>query len=154
MLEGKFGLPKMLIKDSGLNSGFMIPQYTAAALVSENKGLCFPSSADSIPTSMGQEDHVSMGSISGRKAYQIALNVEYILAIELLYALQAIDYRRPGTSSDLLEKIHAILRTKVDHVEKDRVFGKDIETLHRIIHDGSLLDFINNTASTLNLDIQ
>lgn len=153
MLEGKFGLPKMLIKDSGLNSGFMIPQYTAAALVSENKGMCFPASADSIPTSMGQEDHVSMGSISGRKAYNIALNVEYVLAIELLYALQAIDYRRPGTSSDFLERIHAFLRTKVDHVEKDRVFGQDIETLHEIIHDGSLLEFIENTAAELNIDL-
>jgi histidine ammonia-lyase len=154
MLEGKFGLPKMLIENSGLNSGFMIPQYTAAALVSENKTMCFPASADSIPTSMGQEDHVSMGSISGRKAYQIILNVEYVLAIELLYALQAIDYRRPGTSSELLEKTHAYLRTIVAHTEQDRIFGNDIEALHKIIHDGSLLTFINETAKSLQLDLQ
>jgi histidine ammonia-lyase len=116
--------------------------------------MCFPASADSIPTSMGQEDHVSMGSISGRKAYQIILNVEYVLAIELLYALQAIDYRRPGTSSELLEKTHAYLRTIVAHTEQDRIFGNDIEALHKIIHDGSLLTFINETAKSLQLDLQ
>jgi histidine ammonia-lyase len=154
MLEGKFGLPKMLIQNSGLNSGFMIPQYTAAALVSENKTMCFPASADSIPTSMGQEDHVSMGSISGRKAFQIVLNVEYVLAIELLYALQAIDYRRPATSSEILERIHAHLRKLVAHTEQDRIFGNDIEALHRIINDGSLLDFINETALSLKLELQ
>src|SRR5690606_30805370 len=86
IIEGRYGLPKLLMEDTGLNSGFMIPQYSAAALVSENKGLCFPSSADSIPTSLGQEDHVSMGSIGGRKLNQIIDNVEYVLGIELLYA--------------------------------------------------------------------
>ena len=154
MLEGKFGLPTMLIKDGGLHSGFMIPQYTAAALVSENKGLCFPASCDSIPTSLGQEDHVSMGSISGRKAYQVAQNVEFVLAIELLYALQAIDYRRPSTSSELLEKVHSFLRKKVDHVESDRIFGEDINTLQQMIADGSLLAYVIEQAQLLNVELK
>jgi histidine ammonia-lyase len=89
------GLPKLLMKETGLNSGFMIPQYTTAALVSENKSLCFPASADSIPTSLGQEDHVSMGSISARKALQIAGNVVKILGIELFCASQGFDFRKP-----------------------------------------------------------
>jgi len=88
------GLPKLLMKETGLNSGFMIPQYTTAALVSENKSLCFPASADSIPTSLGQEDHVSMGSISARKALQIAGNLEKILGIELFCAAQGFDFRK------------------------------------------------------------
>src|SRR5690606_32751627 len=99
IIEGRYGLPKLLIRDAGLNSGFMIPQYTTAALASENKSLCFPSSADSIPTSLGQEDHVSMGSISGRKLNKIIDHLEYIQAIELLYAAQAMDFRRPLRSS-------------------------------------------------------
>ncbi len=98
MIEGRYGLPKLLIQDAGLNSGFMIPQYTTAALVTENKTLCFPASADSVPTSLGQEDHVSMGSISGRKLNQVIGNLEYILAIELLYAAQAVGFRRPMKS--------------------------------------------------------
>ncbi|HEY0272993.1 MAG TPA: histidine ammonia-lyase, partial [Chitinophaga sp.] len=93
LLEGKWGLPMLLMKDTGLNSGFMIPQYTTAALVTENKTLCFPASADSIPTSLGQEDHVSMGSISGRKLNTILDNLEYIQAIELMCACQAIEFR-------------------------------------------------------------
>ena len=95
LLEGKWGLPLLLMNDVGLNSGFMIPQYTTAALVTENKTLCFPASADSIPTSLGQEDHVSMGSISGRKLEMVLENLEYILAIELMTACQAIEFRRP-----------------------------------------------------------
>ncbi|RYG41321.1 MAG: histidine ammonia-lyase, partial [Chitinophagaceae bacterium] len=103
LLEGKWGLPMLLMNNVGLNSGFMIPQYTTAALVTENKTLCFPASADSIPTSLGQEDHVSMGSISGRKLSRIIDNLENILGIELLTACQAIEFRRPLKSSALLE---------------------------------------------------
>src|SRR6185503_8682640 len=106
LLEGKWGLPLLLMNNVGLNSGFMIPQYTTAALVSENKTLCFPSSADSIPTSLGQEDHVSMGSISGRKLSRVMDNLEFIMAIELLSACQAIEFRRPLKSSGLLEFAH------------------------------------------------
>jgi histidine ammonia-lyase len=110
LLEGKWGLPMLLMKDVGLNSGFMIPQYTTAALVSENKTLCFPASADSIPTSLGQEDHVSMGSISARKVNTILDNLEHILAIELLTACQAIEFRRPHKSSPVLEFAHDYVR--------------------------------------------
>ncbi|MEJ2535435.1 MAG: imidazolonepropionase, partial [Gammaproteobacteria bacterium] len=95
LLEGHDGLPKLLMEDTGVNSGFMIPQYTAAALVSENKVLCHPASVDSIPTSLGQEDHVSMGSISALKLLGVLHNVERVLAVELLTAAQALDFRRP-----------------------------------------------------------
>lgn len=133
-LEGKIeGLPQLLMKNTGINSGFMLPQYTSAALVSENKSLVFPASADSIPTSLGQEDHVSMGSISGRKALQIITNLEQVLAIELLCAAQAFDFRRPLKSSKILEACHAYVRTQVDHAEADRVFAHDIATAHRIV---------------------
>jgi histidine ammonia-lyase len=138
LLEGKYGLPRLLIKDAGLNSGLMIPQYTAAALVTENKTLCFPASADSIPTSLGQEDHVSMGSISARKLNTIIGNLEYILAIELLSAAQGIDLRRPLQSSPLLEKVHALVRTKVAFIDKDRIFAGDIEALRNLIADGAI----------------
>lgn len=146
MLEGRFGLPKLLIEDAGLNSGFMIPQYTTAALVTENKTLCFPASADSIPTSLGQEDHVSMGSISGRKLNQVLDNLEYIQAIELLYAIQAIDFRRPLKSSPILEACHDFVRESVSFASEDRVFAKDINQLHQLISKGKLLVFCNNFA--------
>ncbi len=126
LLEGKWGLPVLLMKDVGLNSGFMIPQYTTAALVTENKTLCFPSSADSIPTSLGQEDHVSMGSISGRKLNRVMDNVEFILAIELMSACQAIEFRRPLKSSALLEYAHDYVREFVSFAEEDRIFAEDI----------------------------
>lgn len=128
-LEGNSpGLPKLLMKDTGINSGYMILQYTSAALASENKSLCFPASADSIPTSLGQEDHVSMGSISGRKALQIVENVEKILAIELLTAAQAFEFRKPLKSGVVLDEIHKFIRTRVPFAERDRVFADDIET--------------------------
>lgn len=133
-LEGTVeGLPQLLMKNTGINSGFMLPQYTSAALASENKSLVHPASADSIPTSLGQEDHVSMGSISGRKALQIITNLEQILAIELLCAAQAFDFRRPLKSSEILEAAHAYVRSQVDHAEEDRVFAHDIATAHRIV---------------------
>ncbi|RYZ15437.1 MAG: histidine ammonia-lyase, partial [Chitinophagaceae bacterium] len=127
LLEGKWGLPLLLMKDVGLNSGFMIPQYTTAALVTENKTLCFPASADSIPTSLGQEDHVSMGSISGRKLGKVLDNLEYILAIELISAAQAIEFRRPLKSNALLECAHDHLRQSVGFAEEDRIFADDIQ---------------------------
>ncbi len=133
LLEGKFGLPRLLTDKGGLNSGFMIPQYTTAALVTENKSLCFPPSADSVPTSLGQEDHVSMGSISSRKFNQILNNLEKILAIELMYAAQAIDFRRPNTLSDILEKNFAIIRKKVSKLEEDRILKDDIYNLIEMV---------------------
>ena len=129
LLEGKYGLPRLLVASGGLNSGLMIPQYTAAALVTENKTLCFPASADSIPTSMGQEDHVSMGSISGRKFNQILGNLEKILAIELMYGAQALEFRRPLTSSDLIEETHALIRSKVPKLVDDRLLKNDIAAI-------------------------
>lgn len=147
MIEGRYGLPKLLIEDAGLNSGFMIPQYTTAALVTENKTLCFPASADSVPTSLGQEDHVSMGSISGRKLMQVIGNLEYILAIELLYAAQAIDFRRPLQSAKIIEACHHHVREKVSFAKKDRIFAYDIAALHQIITDKSLIRVANTVAA-------
>lgn len=143
MLEGRYGLPRLLLEDTGLNSGFMIPQYTTAALVSENKSLCFPASADSIPTSLGQEDHVSMGSISGRKFHSVLDNLEYILAIELLYAAQALEFRRPLKSSLVLEEIFNEIRKYVDFATKDRSFSYDINTLHQLIKSSTLTDIVS-----------
>ncbi len=146
LLEGKWGLPMLLMKDVGLNSGFMIPQYTTAALVTENKTLCFPASADSIPTSLGQEDHVSMGSISGRKLNQVIDNLESILAIELMSACQAIEFRRPLKSSELLEFAHEYVRKFVGFAEEDRIFAEDINAIRNIIHDYSFVKNVNAFA--------
>ncbi len=143
-LEGNSpGVPKLLMKDTGINSGYMMLQYTSAALASENKGLCFPSSADSIPTSLGQEDHVSMGSISGRKALQVIENVEKILAIELLTAAQAFEFRKPLKSGVFLDEIHKEIRKKVAFAEKDRVFAEDIEKGIEMIRDKTLIKVID-----------
>jgi histidine ammonia-lyase len=135
LLEGKYGLPRLLTKSGGLNSGFMIPQYTTAALVTENKSLCFPPSADSIPTSLGQEDHVSMGSISGRQFNQILGNLEKIIAIELMYAAQALEFRRPNTFSEIIEKNYDIIREKVDKLEEDRLLKDDINNMILLVEN-------------------
>jgi histidine ammonia-lyase len=153
LLEGKFGLPMLLMNDVGLNSGFMIPQYTTAALVTENKTLCFPASADSVPTSLGQEDHVSMGSISGRKLYTILDNLEYILAIELMSACQAIEFRRPLKSSALLEAAHDFVREKVSFADEDRIFGEDIQTIKAMVSDYSFVQHLQSTANKLNINL-
>jgi histidine ammonia-lyase len=133
LLEGKYGLPKLLVESSGLNSGFMIPQYTTAALVSENKTLCFPASADSVPTSLGQEDHVSMGSISGRKFNQVLHNLENIFAVELMFAAQGLEFRRPLKCSKLVEENFAILRKRVKKLENDRLIGEDMLKIAEMI---------------------
>ncbi|MEL7122042.1 MAG: histidine ammonia-lyase [Bacteroidota bacterium] len=139
LLEGKYDLPRLLTVKGGLNSGMMIPQYTTAALTSENKSLCFPASSDSIPTSLGQEDHVSMGSISGRKFNQVLDNLEKILSIELMYAAQAIEFRRPFKCSELLEKNHALIRSKVAKLEEDRPLKKDIDAIVQLVRDRSFI---------------
>ena len=151
LLEGKWGLPMLLMKNVGINSGFMIPQYTTAALVTENKTLCFPSSADSIPTSLGQEDHVSMGSISGRKLNTILDNLEYILAIELLCACQAIEFRRPLKSSAILEFAHQYVRSYVGFAEEDRVFANDINKIRTLISNFSFVQKVNEFATSKNI---
>ncbi len=154
LLEGgNEGLPKLLMNDIGLNSGFMIPQYTSAALVSENKSLCFPASADSIPTSLGQEDHVSMGSISARKLNEVIDNISKILSIELVTAAQAFDFRRPMKSGPILEECHALVRTKIDHADQDRVFGVDIAKAQELITSLALNQVANQTAKKLNISL-
>jgi len=139
------GVPKLLMKETGINSGYMILQYTTAALASENKGLCFPASADSIPTSLGQEDHVSMGSISGRKALQVANNIETIQAIELLTACQALSFRRPMPSGKLLQRLYDSLREVVSFAPTDRVFSPDIEAAKELIASGKLMRDLEET---------
>jgi histidine ammonia-lyase len=153
LLEGKWGLPVLLMKDVGLNSGFMIPQYTTAALVTENKTLCFPASADSIPTSLGQEDHVSMGSISGRRLNMIIDNLEYILAIELMSGCQAIEFRRPLKSSEILEFAHDHVRAYVSFAQEDRIFADDIKKIKKIVHDTSFAREINKFALSKSIEL-
>lgn len=154
-LEGNSpGVPKLLMDDTGINSGYMILQYTTAALASENKGLCFPSSADSIPTSLGQEDHVSMGSIGGRKALQVIENVEKILAIELLTAAQAFEYRKPMKSGIFLEEVHKAIRKEVPFAKKDRVFAEDIEKGIEMIKNKTIISVISTVKDEKNLKFQ
>lgn len=154
LLEGKWGLPTLLMRNVGLNSGFMIPQYTTAALVTENKTLCFPASADSIPTSLGQEDHVSMGSISGRKLAKVLDNLEYILAIELLTACQAIEFRRPLKSSAVLEFAHDYVRGFVSFAEEDRIFADDINQIKSLIANFSFVQQVHAFASSRGIALQ
>jgi len=145
MLEGLHGLPRLLTTSGGLNSGMMIPQYATAALVTENKSLCFPPSADSVPTSMGQEDHVSMGSISGRKLNQILGNLDKILAIELMYAAQAMEFRRPNTFSDIIEENFSLIRSKVAKLEEDRLLKPDIDALIELVKSQAfIVNLINS----------
>lgn len=153
LLEGKWGLPLLLMKNVGINSGFMIPQYTTAALVTENKTLCFPASADSIPTSLGQEDHVSMGSISGRKLHKVLDNLEFILAIELMTACQAIEFRRPLKSSAILELAHEYVRQFVSFAEEDRIFADDINKVKSIINDFSFVEKVNEFAKMKDISL-
>ncbi len=119
LISGQRGLPPFLVKNAGLNSGFMIPQYTAASIVSQNKQLCTPASVDSIVSSNGQEDHVSMGANAATKCYTLIKNVERILAIELLNAAQAFELRRPTTSSPTIEKRFANYRETIPFIEND-----------------------------------
>ncbi len=121
LIHGLRGLPKYLVANPGLNSGFMIPQYTAASIVSQNKGLCWPASCDSIPSSQGQEDHVSMGSNSATKLVRIVDNVETVLAIELFNAAQALEFRRPAKSSPVIERIFEDYRKVVPFIDNDTV---------------------------------
>jgi histidine ammonia-lyase len=148
------GLPKLLMKETGLNSGFMIPQYTTAALVSENKSLCFPASADSIPTSLGQEDHVSMGSISARKALQITGNLEKILGIELFCAAQGMDFRKPLKSGPLMEACHAHVRSQIPHIDRDVYLGDHIQSAIEMVKKQELTRLTTDLALELNIDFK
>jgi histidine ammonia-lyase len=134
------GLPPFLVaREEGLNSGFMIPQYVAAALVSENKALCHPGSVDSIPTSAGQEDHVSMGNGSGLKALQVVANAERVLAIELLASAQAVEFLAPLEPGLGVRAARSFVRTLSDRVREDRPLSADIERVADAIRDGRLL---------------
>jgi len=144
LLEGHDGLPKLLMEETGINSGFMIPQYTAAALVSENKVLCHPASVDSIPTSMGQEDHVSMGSIGALHLYQVYQNVEQVLAIELFTAAQALDFRKPLKPGKGVDLAHAFVRKEIPHAITDHYFKDEIEKVVELIQKNELLDLIES----------
>jgi histidine ammonia-lyase len=126
LISGQRDLPLFLVKNPGLHSGFMIPQYTAAGIVSENKQLCTPSSVDSISSSNNQEDHVSMGANGATKCLRVVNNVEKVLAIELLAAAQALDFRRPATSSPVIEKLYHDFRSIVSFNAEDRVLHDDM----------------------------
>jgi len=154
LLEGSIdGLPKLLMKNTGINSGFMLPQYTSAALVAENRSLCFPPSSDSVPTSMGQEDHVSMGAISARRLNEVIDNLEKILSVELVCAAQAFDFRRPMKSGNILEACHYLVREHIDHAEADRIFANDLEKGRHLIASGALVRCASEIAAAENVDL-
>jgi histidine ammonia-lyase len=140
------GLPAFLVAEGGLNSGYMIAQYTAAALVSENKGNCHPASVDSIPTSAGQEDHVSMGNHAGLKLLRVLENAERVVAIELLCAAQGVDFltpRKPGVGTGAL---HAAVRARVPFLEADRILHEEIELVAGLVTDPSFIDEVETAA--------
>lgn len=134
LISGTRGLPPFLVKEAGLNSGLMIAQYTAASIASENKQFCTPASADSIVSSNGQEDHVSMGANAATKCLRVVENLERILAIELLTAAQALAFRRPLKSSTKIEQLFHFYRMQVSFNENDRLLSKDIEKSIAFIH--------------------
>ena len=143
------GLPAFLATNPGLNSGLMIAQYSAASLVSENKILSHPASVDSIPTSANKEDHVSMGCIAARKCKQVLFNSGNVIAIELLCAAQAIDlFTNLKAGAGTIEAYREI-RKHISHLEQDRILSEDIETMHRLVHDGTILSSVEKKIGVL-----
>ena len=140
------GLPAFLVKDSGLNSGFMVAQVTAAALVAENRLLAHPASVDSIPTSANQEDHVSMATHAARRLTDMADNAAAVIAIEFLAGAQGIEFHRPLKSSAVLERLIARLRSKVPHYAVDRFFAPDIEAAKSLVISGMFCDLLGEAA--------
>ena len=140
LIAGKRDLPSFLVAKPGVNSGFMIPQYAAASIVSQSKGLCWPNSCDSIPSSQGQEDHVSMGSNAATKLYRVVQNTERVLAIELFNAAQALEFRRPLKSSEPIEKWHSEYRKVVPFIENDTVMSPLIEASVKFIRENPAVD--------------
>jgi histidine ammonia-lyase len=134
------GLPAFLTPRPGLNSGFMIPQVTAAALVSENKQKAYPASVDSIPTSANQEDHVSMAAHGARRLLSMVENATAVIGIELLAAAQGIEFHAPLSSSTWLEAARGVLRAEVPALDDDRHFHPDMEAANRLIRSGALAD--------------
>ena len=143
------GLPAFLTHDGGLNSGFMIPQYVAAALVSENKVLCHPAGVDSIPTSAGQEDHVSMGNASALKCLQVLANAERALAIELLAGAQAIEFLAPLEPGAGARAAHAFVRSLSPTVIEDRQLSGDIEAVAEAIRGGGVVAAVEREVGAL-----
>jgi histidine ammonia-lyase len=143
------GLPAFLTTDGGLNSGFMIPQYVAASLVSENKALCHPASVDSIPTSAGQEDHVSMGNAAGLKAWQVLANCERALAIEFLAGAQAVEFLAPLEPGVGVRATRAAIRERSPRLHDDRPLAADIEDVATAIRDGSILAVVEAEVGEL-----
>jgi histidine ammonia-lyase len=143
------GLPAFLTSDGGLNSGFMIPQYVAASLVSENKSLCHPASVDSIPTSAGQEDHVSMGNAAGLKAWQVLANSERALAIELLAGAQGVEFLAPLEPGAGVRATHAFVRSLSPRLGDDRPLAADIEAVAEAIRNGSLIAAVQSDVGEL-----
>jgi histidine ammonia-lyase len=135
------GLPPFLVESSGLNSGFMVAQVSAAALASENRTLAHPASVDSIPTAANQEDHVSMATFAARRLSDIADNVTGIVAIELMAAAQGIDFHKPVKTSPLLHEAHGLIRERVAHYDRDRRFAEDIAAVKELITSGALNRF-------------
>jgi histidine ammonia-lyase len=127
LISGTRELPAFLVANPGLNSGFMIPQYTAASIVSRNKSLCMPSSVDTIDSSNGQEDHVSMGANAAVKMFDVIQNTERVLGIELFAGTQALEFRRPAKSSPVLEAVYTDFRKEIDFVGDDRIMYTEME---------------------------
>ncbi|MDE6467955.1 MAG: aromatic amino acid lyase, partial [Muribaculaceae bacterium] len=138
LIGGKRDLPSFLVAKPGLNSGFMIAQYAAASIVNQSKGLCWPTSCDSIPSSQGQEDHVSMGANSATKLLRVVANTTRVLGIELFTAAQALDFRRPGTSSPQVEALYAAFREIVPFIEVDTVMSPLIDKAVKFVEKCTL----------------
>jgi histidine ammonia-lyase len=134
LVSGLRGLPDFLVDNPGLNSGFMIPQYTCASIVSQNKQLCTPSSVDSIVSSNGQEDHVSMGANAATKLLKVSNNLKTILAIELFNAAQALEFRKPLKTSKFLEQFVEAYREEVPFIKNDAIMSDYIETTVQFLH--------------------
>ena len=149
LLEGLEGLPMFLTEHQGLCSGFMLAQYTAAALVSENKTLAFPASVDSIPTSAGQEDHVSMGTISARQAAAVLANLENVIAIEALVAAQALDFRKPLKYGRGTAIAHRVIRDRVPHLDTDRNLSIDIDAARELVSSGAIVNAVEAQLGSL-----
>ncbi|MFZ4785297.1 MAG: aromatic amino acid lyase, partial [Flavobacteriales bacterium] len=131
LISGQRDLPAFLAEDAGLNSGFMIPQYTAASIASQNKQLCTPASVDTIDSSNGQEDHVSMGANAATKCHRVLMNYQRLLAIELMTAAQALEFRRPLKSSLAIEELHKKVRAQISRVSEDRYMSADMRLIER-----------------------
>ena len=146
LISGQRGLPDFLVEDSGLNSGLMIPQYSAASIVSKNKQLCTPSSVDTIDSSNGQEDHVSMATYAARRLLDMADNTATIVAIELLAACQGVDFRAPLKTSKRLVASYNIIREFVPFYREDHFFSPDIETVKLIVKKGVFNHFLTKKS--------